>query len=173
MLRGHEKLKKGILVAFISSVVIACDYITKRIIVNSVMMYDHIDVLPFLRIVHIENKGAAFGLFSHFGNNVFILISICAIICIVIYVIKLPIGMELYSMSLIMGGAAGNLIDRVRSGKVIDFIDIYFHGWHWPAFNVADSALTVGILLFIVASMSRAKKGVAEKGAEKRGASEK
>jgi signal peptidase II len=157
MLRGHEKLRKGILVAFISCFVIVLDYITKRLIVNSVMLYEHIDVLPFLRIVHVENKGAAFGLFAQFGNNIFILISICAIICIVIYLIKLPIGIELYSMSLIMGGAVGNLIDRFRTGKVIDFIDVFVYNWHWPAFNVADSALTVGITLFIVASIRHGK----------------
>jgi signal peptidase II len=137
------------------------------------MPYDHINVFPFLRIVHIENKGAAFGLFSQFGNNIFILISICAIICIVVYIIKLPTGMELYSMSLIMGGAAGNLIDRVRSGKVIDFIDLYFNGWHWPAFNVADSALTVGIILFIVTTLSHAKSGIVETGPDKNAGSEK
>jgi signal peptidase II len=117
------------------------------------MLYDHIDVLPFLRIVHVENKGAAFGMFAQFGNNIFILISVCAIICILIYLIKLPVGVELYSMSLIMGGAVGNLIDRFKTGKVIDFIDIFVGGWHWPAFNVADSALTVGITLFIIASL--------------------
>ena len=130
---------------------------TKRLIVNKVMPYEHIDVLPFLRIVHVENRGAAFGLFAQFGNDIFILISICAIICIAFYLRKLPIGIELYSMSMIMGGAVGNLIDRVKTGKVIDFIDVFINDWHWPAFNVADSALTVGIILFIVASMSHAK----------------
>jgi signal peptidase II len=158
MLRGHDKLRKGILVAFISIFIIVLDYITKRLIVNTVMLYEHIDVLPFLRIVHVENKGAAFGLFAQFGNTIFILISICAIICIVIYLIKLPIGIELYSMSLILGGAVGNLIDRFKSGKVIDFIDLFVKDWHWPAFNVADSALTVGIIFFIVANVLHGRR---------------
>jgi len=121
------------------------------------MPYEHIDVLPFLRIVYVENRGAAFGLFAEFGNNIFILISICAIICIAIYLRKLPIGTELYAMSLIMGGAVGNLIDRFKTGKVIDFIDVFVRDWHWPAFNVADSALTIGIILFIVASVRHGK----------------
>jgi len=82
-----------------------------------------------------------------------ILISLCAIICIIVYIIKIPIGIELYSMSLIMSGAVGNLLDRFRTGKVIDFIDIFVNDWHWPAFNVADSALTVGIIVFIVANL--------------------
>jgi len=157
MLRGYEKLKKGTLIALISIVIIVFDYITKRLIVSKVTLYEHIDVLPFLRIVHVENKGAAFGLFAQFGTNIFIVISICAIICIGIYLIRLPIGIELYSMSLIMGGAVGNLIDRFKMGKVIDFIDIYFNDWHWPAFNIADSALTVGIVLFIIASLTHEK----------------
>jgi signal peptidase II len=160
MLRGHKKLRKGILVAFISFFVIVLDYITKSLIVSKVMLYEHIDLLPFLRIVHVENSGAAFGLFAQFGNNIFILISICAIICIVIYLVKLPIGIELYSMSLIMGGAVGNLIDRFKTGKVIDFIDVFVRGWHWPAFNVADSALTVGITLFIIASLKHGNESV-------------
>ncbi|KPK02964.1 MAG: hypothetical protein AMK71_00380 [Nitrospira bacterium SG8_35_4] len=157
MLRGHDKLRKARLVAIISIFIIVVDYITKRLIVSRVMLYEHIDVLPFLRIVHVENKGAAFGLFAQFGNNIFILISICAIICIVIYLIKLPIGIELYSMSLILGGAVGNLIDRFKTGKVIDFIDVFVKNWHWPAFNVADSALTVGIIFFIIASIRHGK----------------
>ncbi len=85
--------------------------------------------------------------------NIFILISVCAIICIVVYLIRLPIGLEVCALSLILGGAVGNLIDRIRIGKVIDFIDVYIGNWHWPAFNVADSALTVGIILFLIASL--------------------
>lgn len=153
MPQGSDRLRRVILVSVISSVILLFDYITKWIIVETVQLHDHIDLLPFLRIVHVENKGAAFGLFTQLGNNIFILISACAIICIVIYLIKLPIGLEVYSLSMILGGAAGNLIDRIRIGKVIDFIDIYVMNWHWPAFNVADSALTVGIILFLIASL--------------------
>jgi len=146
-------LRRGILVSVISSVIILFDYITKWMIVETVRMHDYIDLLPFLRIVHVENKGAAFGLFTYLGNKIFILIAVCAIICIVIYIIRLPVGLEVYALSLILGGAVGNLIDRIRIGKVIDFIDIYVGNWHWPAFNVADSALTVGIILFLIASI--------------------
>ena len=153
MPQGSDSLKRGVLVSVISSVIILSDYITKWIIVEILRLHDHIDLLPFLRIVHVENKGAAFGLFTQFGNNIFILISVCAIICIVVYLTGLPIGLELYSLSLILGGAIGNLIDRIRIGKVIDFIDVYVGNWHWPAFNVADSALTVGIILFLIASL--------------------
>jgi signal peptidase II len=74
------------------------------------------------------------------------------------YLLKLPVGLELYSLSLVLGGAAGNLLDRIIFGKVIDFIDIYVNDWHWPAFNVADSALTVGITLFIISNLFHRKR---------------
>jgi len=158
MLRGYEKLKKAALATCISLFIIFLDYSTKRIIVSWLNLFEHVDILPFLRIVHIENEGAAFGMFAHFGNNFFIVINICAIICIVIYMIKVPVCLEFYSMSLILGGAVGNLIDRLYNGKVVDFIDVFVHGWHWPAFNVADSALSIGIVFFIIATLRGKKK---------------
>ncbi|GBE41015.1 lipoprotein signal peptidase [bacterium BMS3Bbin09] len=71
---------------------------------------------------------------------------------------KIPKGLELFSISLIFGGAVGNLIDRILLGKVVDFIDFYVGTWHWPAFNVADSALTIGIILFMLAAIMQSKK---------------
>lgn len=133
----------------VCSVVVLLDYITKKIIDRYVQPYEAIDVLPFLRIVNVKNTGAAFGILSGLSNNIFIIISILAVILIIIYILKIPKGLELLSLSLILGGAIGNLIDRVAIGKVIDFIDFFIGKWHWPAFNVADSALTVGILLFL------------------------
>ncbi len=129
------------------------DVITKEIIVSRVSLYERISVLPFLNIVHVQNKGAAFGIFAGLGNKYFIGIALIAIIFIVIYVIKAPKGLETYALSLVLGGATGNFIDRVRIGKVTDFIDVFVNNWHWPAFNVADSALTVGISLFIISSL--------------------
>ena len=114
------------------------------------MPFESINILPFLRIVYVENKGAAFGLFASLGNKFFIVISLITIAVIIIYALKFAKGLEIYSFSLILGGASGNLIDRLMIGKVIDFIDVFIGKWHWPAFNVADSALTVGIGLFIL-----------------------
>jgi signal peptidase II len=114
-------------------------------------------VLPFLNIVHVENRGAAFSLFSDLGNNVFIAISFIAICFIIIYLSRIRKGLELYALSLILGGAVGNLLDRIRIGKVIDFIDVFVGKWHWPAFNIADSALTVGIVLFLWANLIQSR----------------
>ena len=141
------------MIVLISSLVVLLDYFTKKQIVANVMHYDRIKVLPFLNIVRVENKGAAFGLFLGLGNNIFIAISIIAIAVIIIYLSRISKGLEVYALSLILGGAAGNLIDRVLIGKVIDFIDVFVGKWHWPAFNVADSALTVGIIFFIISTL--------------------
>jgi signal peptidase II len=136
----------------------ALDFITKKIILANVMMHESINVLPFLRIVHVENEGAAFGSFTNLGNNVFIIISIIAIIFILIYISKVHQKLEFISLSLVLGGAIGNLLDRLQTGKVIDFIDFYVGKWHWPAFNVADSALTVGIILFIISNLKHGRE---------------
>lgn len=146
-------MMKGLVIAVISSLVVGLDVVTKMIIVERIRLYDSISVLPFLNIVHVENKGAAFSILSDMGNNYFIVISFIAISVIIVYLSKLSKGLELYAMSLILGGAIGNLIDRIRIGKVIDFIDIFVGRHHWPAFNVADSALTIGIILFLIATI--------------------
>jgi len=154
-------VRKVIFTSLIASLVIILDYITKKAIVDNIKPFESIQVLPFLKIVFVENKGAAFGLFAHLGNYFFMTISIVAIIFILFYITKFAKGFEVLALSLIFGGAIGNLIDRIRNGKVIDFIDFYVGNWHWPAFNVADSALTVGITLFICSNIrAHSKKTV-------------
>lgn len=132
----------------ISLAVIITDQISKHLIRTMIRPFEVIDILPFLRIVHIRNEGAAFGLFRDFGNITFILISILAIL-FVLYLL-LRDKKDRVSLSLILGGAVGNLIDRIIYGNVTDFIDIYAGRFHWPAFNIADSALTVGISLILL-----------------------
>jgi signal peptidase II len=146
-------MRKGLLIPLIASLVIILDFFTKKLIVAKVPFYKSIAVLPFLRIVHVENKGAAFGLFVKLGNNFFMAVAILAVAMVLFYLLRFARGLEVHALSLIIGGATGNLIDRARAGKVIDFIDIYVGNWHWPAFNVADSALTIGIALFIWSSL--------------------
>ena len=151
-------MSKRTLIILISSVVVALDFITKKIILAKVMLHESINVLPFLSIVHVENKGAAFGSFTNLGNNIFIIISIIAIIFIVVYLSKTHQKLEFISLSLVLGGAIGNLLDRIQFGKVIDFIDLFVGRWHWPSFNVADSALTVGIILFLISNLKHGRE---------------
>jgi len=146
-------LKKGLLIPVITLLVIILDVITKAIIVNKVAYHEIIKVLPFINIVHIENKGAAFGMFAGLGNVFFIIVSVIALLLIAYYLRAVQKRMEIISLSLVLGGAVGNLIDRIRIGKVTDFIDFHVNSWHWPSFNVADSALTVGIILFLWANI--------------------
>ncbi len=150
-------MNKGALITAISSIIIFLDYLTKKIIVSKIMLNESISVLPFLNIVHVQNRGAAFSILSNLGNKYFIGISVIAIIAIVVYLSRLPKGLELVALSLILGGAVGNLIDRINIGKVTDFIDVYVGEWHWPAFNVADSALTIGIILFLLVNIKQGK----------------
>jgi signal peptidase II len=96
----------------------------------------------------VRNTGAAFGMFRSLGSSFFIILSAVAIIFIVHLLAK-----RTYSslgLSLILGGAAGNLIDRLLYGKVVDFIDVSVGSYHWPAFNVADSSLTIGIAVILI-----------------------
>ncbi|MBI5050730.1 MAG: signal peptidase II [Nitrospirae bacterium] len=140
---------KALFIASIAAVVVVLDFITKKLIMLYVNPYEAVDILPFLRIVNVKNMGAAFGLFSNLGNNVFISIYVIAIIIITLYCLSIPKGIELFALALILGGSIGNLIDRLTIGKVIDFIDFFINRWHWPAFNVADSALTAGMVLLL------------------------
>ncbi|MCK4758327.1 MAG: signal peptidase II [Thermoplasmata archaeon] len=151
-------MKKSALISLVATLVMVSDFVTKRLIVDKLALHDSIPVVPYLNIVYVENKGAAFGMFASLGNGFFITISFIAIATILLYMSKIPKGLELFSISLIFGGAVGNLIDRIMLGKVIDFIDVYVGTWHWPAFNVADSALTVGVTLFIISTFMQARK---------------
>ncbi|MBI4687584.1 MAG: signal peptidase II [Nitrospirae bacterium] len=140
---------KPLFLIIIASLVTALDYVTKRAIESYVMPFEAIDVMPFLRIVHVKNPAGAFSLFAGLGNKGFIFISITAIIFIIIYALKVSTKLEFIALSLILGGALGNLLDRLKSGMVVDFIDLYIGSHHWPAFNIADSAITVGMILFL------------------------
>ena len=162
MRSSTHRMKKPVLSIVIASFILVADYITKRIIEDRISLYDQINVLPFLNIVHVENKGAAFGMFAGLGNEIFIVFSLVAILFIIVYLFKTTRATEIWALSLILGGAAGNLLDRILIGKVVDFIDVYIGKWHWPSFNVADSALTVGISLFVISSLLDARNTTAE-----------
>jgi signal peptidase II len=112
--------------------------------------------LPFFNIVYVENIGSAFGMFKSLGNVFFIIVAALAMVFVSILIIKDKDNR--LSFSLILGGAAGNLTDRIIRGYVIDFLDMYVGRYHWPAFNVADSALTIGIFLIALGLFFEYKK---------------
>jgi len=144
-------MKKYAYVLLITLSVIALDQITKYMIVTSFNTYDSIEIFPFLNIVDVRNTGAAFGMFRSLGSGFFIIISLAAIIFVVNLIMRN--AYNFIGLSLILGGAVGNLIDRLIYGKVVDFIDFSAGNFHWPAFNVADSSLTIGIGIILITSL--------------------
>ncbi len=149
----HWSSSKKLYYFIFSLIIVILDHVTKFLIVNNLKPHDSINVLPFLKIVHVKNTGAAFGILQNLGNNIFIIISLLAIAGIIVIIIKS--NENIFSLSLLLGGAIGNLVDRILRGFVIDFIDVFAGRYHWPAFNVADSALTIGIVLLIVGQLRK------------------
>ena len=147
-------LPRVILIIF---TVLALDQATKYLADTFVSPYEPVGLLPVLQLVNVKNTGAAFGMFSGLGNPFFIAVSLVAMALIAYVLIKGKDGY--FCLSLILGGAAGNLIDRIIYGYVRDFIDVYISKHHWPAFNVADSALTVGLLVLVLSSFFRRPGG--------------
>jgi len=143
--------------AIIAGTVIVLDQITKALILMHVPLHETLSVIPgFFNIAHIQNPGGAFGFMANQGPGLrsvlFLFISTIAIGAIFFFYKTTP-GSDKWittSLSLIFGGAIGNLIDRIRFGQVVDFLDFYIYHYHWPSFNVADSAITIGITIFIV-----------------------
>ncbi|NLN37978.1 MAG: lipoprotein signal peptidase [Smithella sp.] len=139
-----------------AAVIIALDQITKAAITSRLMLHEAYPVIPGLfNLVYVLNPGAAFGFLADasatFRYVFFTGITVVAAGLIVYYLVKTnPRNLILASsLTLIFGGAIGNLIDRIRFGSVVDFLDFYLGAAHWPAFNVADSAITVGAALMI------------------------
>jgi len=140
----------------IATLVVFIDRITKMAVAQRITLHDSIDVVPGLfRLTHVQNQGAAFGLFSDSPSEwkvaMLILFSIAALAVVSALLWKNGNAMNTtaIALSLVFGGALGNLWDRVASGRVIDFLDFYLGSHHWPAFNVADSAIVLGALLLL------------------------
>ena len=137
--------------------IVLLDRWTKRLVAARIAMYSHIQVIPgFFRITHTENPGAAFSLFadspSHWKTVMLISFSVIAmiVVSILLWNQSRPFTMTGIALSLILGGAFGNLWDRVAAGRVVDFLDVYYGTYHWPVFNLADSAIVVGASLLVL-----------------------
>ncbi len=140
-----------------SNFLIVLDQITKYMVTIHVPLHYSISVVEgFFSITHIRNPGVAFGLFagheSEYKVLFFVVISIIAILAILIIFHQTPDDKRMVKVGLILifSGAIGNLIDRILHKEVIDFLDFFYNGSHWPAFNVADSCITIGVSFMIV-----------------------
>ncbi len=137
--------------------VVTLDRWTKRLVATRIAMYRHIQIIPgFFRLTHTENTGAAFSLFadspSHWKTALLIGFSVVAMTVVSWLLWKQSRALTLtgIALSLILGGATGNLWDRVASGRVVDFLLFYVKGYQWPVFNLADSAIVVGASLLVL-----------------------
>ena len=146
--------KRPLLIAF---AVLLLDRITKWAIAQTILLEDAITIIPgFFRLTHLENTGAAFSLFadspSPFRTTLLISFSVAAlaVVSALLWKDRRVFHSGTLALSLILGGAVGNLWDRLSNGKVTDFLDFYIGVHHWPPFNVADSAIVVGALLLFL-----------------------
>lgn len=145
---------------FITIIILVLDQITKFIIASSMEVGDSFEVIPnFLNITSHRNDGAAWGILSGKMSFFFIITIIILVVLIVFYIkeAKNNLLMQI-AISLLFAGALGNFIDRVLHGEVVDFVDTYIFGYNFPIFNVADSSLTIGVLLIIIALLTDMKK---------------
>jgi signal peptidase II len=143
------------LLLIVSPILLILDQATKLWVDGRFRLYESVPLIDnFLSLTYVRNKGAAFGILSDSAIRIpfFITVSSVALIGILWYLRKMNVDQKLqqWAMTLIFSGALGNLIDRIRLGEVIDFIDVYWYRHHWPAFNVADSAITIGVGLLLI-----------------------
>jgi signal peptidase II len=149
-------LPKYRMLLVIAPLIVIFDQVTKILILKLVPLHKSLTVIPgFLNITHIQNAGVAFGIFSQKSSNMKQLLLMAAslmAVCLIFYFYHKSAQesrIMMASFALIFGGAVGNFIDRARIGRVVDFIDVYIGDMHWPSFNVADSAISVGVVVLM------------------------
>ena len=155
MTQPHAMRKYHLMIALL---VVLVDRAAKWLVATHILLHDSVVVIPgFFRLTHVQNRGAAFGIFDdpagHWKIAVLILFSIVALAVVSALLWKNSHAMSVtgVGLALVMGGALGNLWDRLANGHVVDFLDFYVVSYHWPAFNVADSAIVVGAFLLVAA----------------------
>lgn len=147
---------------WVSSVAIILDQASKLIIQHSMQLYESIPLMPYFNLTYVHNTGAAFSFLSEAGGwqrwfFAALALVISAVLSVWLMRLQKHETLLALALSLVLGGAIGNLIDRLAYGYVIDFLDVYYNNWHWPAFNIADSAITVGVGLMLAESFGLGK----------------
>lgn len=154
--------------------VLVLDQASKLVITSQMVLGQSVPVVPgLLHVTLVHNTGMAFGILSSqsipFKTALVTLLSLAALVAVGIYALRTPAHHKLtrWGLAFVLGGALGNIIDRVRLGYVVDFIDVFYRGSHWPAFNLADTAICtgVGLLLLDTVMQSEPKKAMSQPGA--------
>ena len=140
----------------LAGIVIVADFLSKAWVLAAFAPRESVEVLPFFNLVLVFNAGAAFSFLAGAGGwqKWFFVVLALAISAWIVAMLRRHAEdrLQSFALALVLGGALGNVIDRLRFGAVVDFLDFHVAGWHWPAFNVADSAITVGVLLLVLHS---------------------
>lgn len=146
----------------IAVVIAAIDQVTKEIILGRFTEGESVPVTSFFSLVLAFNTGAAFSFLANAGGwqRLFFIVIAASAAVVILWLLRKHNDERVFclGLSLILGGAVGNLWDRVWLGKVVDFLLFFYRDWHWPAFNVADSAITVGAVILIIDSFTAAKR---------------
>jgi signal peptidase II len=147
---------------WLSLLAVILDQGSKLAITSSMQLYQSFPVIPYFNLTYVHNKGAAFSFLSEAGGwqrwfFAGLALVISGVIAVWLARLKPHETLLAAALSLVLGGAIGNLIDRLAYGYVIDFLDVYYQTWHWPAFNIADSAITLGVILMLVDSFGWVK----------------
>ena len=162
-------MKKNLIIFILgAAVVVVLDQVTKAAILKQFVLHESRPVIDgFFNLVYVMNPGAAFGFLASasemFRYLFFIGITVLVMGLIIYYIVKSDSKniINIISFAMIFGGAVGNLIDRIRFGSVVDFLDVYIGTAHWPAFNVADSSITIGAVLMIWGMITQRKNEAA------------
>ncbi|WP_328986401.1 signal peptidase II [Thiorhodovibrio winogradskyi] len=143
---------------WLSAMVIALDQLSKGLAERLLPLHEPVALMPLLNLTLMHNEGAAFSLLADAGGWqrwLFAGFAVLVTIVLVSWLLRLNAREHLTAaaLALLIGGAIGNLIDRLRTGRVVDFIDVHYGEWHWPAFNLADSAITLGVILLLIETL--------------------
>lgn len=153
-------MHKHTFVIAIAAGVVALDQLTKWYVRQSIALYESIPVIDsFFHLTHVRNSGGAFSLMAGASEAVrvpfFLAAAALAIVALIYFVRQIPAQQRwlLFAVAGVLGGAIGNLIDRVMIGQVTDFLDVFWRGYHWPAFNVADMFISIGVGILLIHSL--------------------
>ena len=154
------------LATLIILMIVICDQLTKIWIMANFALFQSQEIIPGLfNLTYLTNRGAAFGFlngdYGAWRHAFFVGVAVVAMVMMLFLLRQMQQEGKRFvvALALIFGGAVGNLIDRLRLGAVVDFLDVYWAGHHWPAFNVADSAITVGVGIFLISHLLQFRRG--------------